>query len=167
MFLLSLLHIMAKALSVALIAVTSSQALRVYLFADHGLYWLWKLARREFVFFLPATPSASWALAVVCNINTKVIADFTGCLHFRLPVHCGGAYFFFNLVSSQVSVLVAAHVYNEYFDPASVEDAAVTKMDETTVWRFFGALSAAWLATMTFFLARIAVPSYRNTCVHS
>ena len=71
----------------------------------------------------------------------------------------GGAYFFFNLVTSQISVLVAVHVYNWSFE----DNGDGTKIDAELLWRIFGSLNAAWLIIMGFFLFRIAVTSHRHT----
>jgi len=38
-----------------------------------------------------------------------------------------------------------------------------TKIDAELLWRIFGSLNATWLIVMSFFLFRVAVPSYRHT----
>ena len=80
-------------------------------------------------------------------------------MQLRLPAHVGGVYFFFNLVTNQISVLVAVHVYNTSFD----DNGDGTKRDVEVLWRIFGSLNAAWLIVMSFFLFRVAVPSHRHT----
>ena len=96
---------------------------------------------------------------MIVVVIEKTIADFSGSLQFRLPAHLGGASFFFNLVTSQISVLVAVHVYNTSFE----DNGDATKIDDEVLWRFFGSLNAAWLVVMGFFLFRVAVPSHRHS----
>ena len=99
-----------------LLSVTSSKALGLYLLADHGIFIIYEVIRRDFIFFFPMLKSASYPGSLIFGVVNETIADFTGCLHFRLPAHLGGAYFFFNLVASQTSVLVAVHIYNTSFE---------------------------------------------------
>jgi len=100
---------------------------------------------------------------VSCLINifvgSKTIAEFSRSLQFRLPALLGGSYFFFNLVTSLISVLVAVHVYNTSFE----NNGDGTKIDAEVLWRIFGSLKSAWLVVMSFFLFRVAVPSHRHT----
>ena len=142
----------------ALLAVASSKALGLYLLADYGFYIKYKIFRRDLILFLPMPTTASYPVSLILGVVSKTIADFSGSLHFRLPCHLGGAYFFFNLVTSQISVLVTVHVYNTSFEDSG--DGA--KIDDEVLWRIFGSLNGAWLVVMSFFLFRVAVPSYRH-----
>ena len=63
-FLLSFLHIFAKAFSMALLAVTSSKALGLYLLADYFLFIMYKIIRRDLIFFLPMLSLVSYFFPV-------------------------------------------------------------------------------------------------------
>jgi hypothetical protein len=69
----------------------------------------------------------------------------------------GGAWFTFDLAKAQLSVLVVAHLYNEYCEDDE------TKLDPTTMWSVAGGLSALWLVSFGHFVLRVAVPEYRHT----
>ncbi|GMI41994.1 hypothetical protein TeGR_g8255 [Tetraparma gracilis] len=158
LMLLTALHIVAKAFSVALLAVTSSTTLLVYLMVDHGVFFLYKIVRNDWVMFFPMPLAMSVVNGLMFNLSQKAITDFTGCLQFRLPAHLGGSYFLFNLVSSQVGVLGSVYYYTKY-DGTDAAD----RMDAQSLWKFFTALSVAWAATFAFFVARIATSSHRST----
>jgi len=143
----------------ALLAVASPTALGLYLLADYGLFIMYKIIRRDLIIFIPMPSSVSYTVSLVVVVAEKTIMDLTGCFHFRLPAHLGGAYFFFNLVTSQISELVAVHVYNTSFE----DNVDGTKIDAEVLWRIFGSMNAAWLIVMSFFLFRVTVPSYRHT----
>ena len=158
-FLLSFLHIVAKAFSTALLAVSSPTVLGLYLLADHGLHITYRVFRRDLIFYFPMPSLVSYPFSFLIRVVEKTIVDFSGSLQFRLPSNLGGSYFFFNLVTSQISLLVAVHVYN-----TSVEDDGDgTKKDAKVLWRIFGSMNATWLIVMGFFFFRVAVPSHRHT----
>jgi hypothetical protein len=69
----------------------------------------------------------------------------------------GGSWFAFDLAKAQLSVLVVAHLYNEYCEDDE------TKLDPTTVWSVAGGLSALWLVSFGHFVLRVAVPDFRHT----
>jgi hypothetical protein len=77
----------------------------------------------------------------------KVVADFTGSPHFRLPFFLGGSYYAFCLASSQASVFACVHLYLEYADdPAS----GGNKIAAGTLWAAAGGLAAGWLTTFAY-----------------
>ena len=49
---LSFAHVMLRTFSCALLAVTNSQWLMYYLAADMGLFFLYKIVRRDFFYFV-------------------------------------------------------------------------------------------------------------------
>jgi hypothetical protein len=132
-------------------------------------------------YFAPVPAKATIPLGVVFRILEKIVVDFTGeigssmctgrartiyysnprshvgCFFYRMPMFVGGAWFAFDLAKAQISVLVVAHLYNEYCEDNE------TKMDATTVWTIAGGLFALWLVSFSHFVLRVAVPKYRHT----
>ncbi|GMI26215.1 hypothetical protein TeGR_g13329 [Tetraparma gracilis] len=151
--------IFAKAAGTALLAVTNPAWLWYYVLGDHGLHFAYRIARRDFVFFVPAPAAASYAFAPIVRVIFKVLCDFTGTLACRLPLLCGGSYFAWSLASSQVSVFAAAYLYIHF---APIPEGA-DKVAADTLWVGVTTLAAAWLVTWIFFVFRIAVPKYRHT----
>ena len=158
-FLLSFLHIFAKAFSMALLAVTSSQALGLYLLADYFLFIMYKIIRRDLIIFVPMPSLVAYPVSLIFGVVNKTIADFSGSVQLRLPAMLGGAYFLFYLVTSQISVLVAVYVYSTSFE----DNGDGTKIDAEVLWRIFGSLNVAWVVVMGIFFFRVAVPSHRPT----
>jgi hypothetical protein len=120
---------------------------------------VYRIARRDFVFFTPMPSAASYAVAPLFRSMFKIIVDFTGSPGFRLPLFLGGTYFSFCLASSQASVFVAVFLYHRY---ATLPEG-VDKIDGKTLYTGAIALSGAWLGAALFFTFRVAVPKFRHT----
>ncbi|GMI26201.1 hypothetical protein TeGR_g13326 [Tetraparma gracilis] len=151
--------IFAKAAGTALLAVTNPAWLWYYVLGDHGLHFAYRIARRDFVFFVPAPAAASYAFAPIVRVIFKVLGDFTGTLAVRLPLLSGGSYFAWSLASSQASVFAATYLYIHF---APIPEGA-DKVAADTLWVGVTTLAAAWLVTWIFFVFHIAVPKYRHT----
>jgi hypothetical protein len=153
------LQIVAKAASAALLAVTNGPMLLGYIAADHVLHLIYRVIRRDLIFFAPMPIVPSYVLSTIVRVLLKTLSDFTGSLHFRLPINQGGTYWFFSLAMSQVSVFASVHLYNEN----ATAPEGVEKIAADTLWAGAGGLAAAWLLTTAYFVFRIAVPKYRYT----
>ena len=103
--------------------------------------------------------AASYATSTLFRAMFKVVTDFTGSPHFRLPLICGGSYYAFCLASSQASVFAAVYAYINYATPPE----GVEKIKASTLWAGASVLAGAWLCAFLFFALRIAVPKYRHT----
>ena len=145
LFMMSAFQVMAKSAAAALLAVTNANWLLGYIAADHCLHIIYRIARRDYVYYAPMPPAASYVISPLIRVVTKAISDFTGCLVLRLPLHLGGSYFLFNLAMSQASVFACVHLYLEYA-PGDGAD----KIAAGTLWAGAGALAAGWLTTFTY-----------------
>ena len=74
---------------------------------------LYRVVRRDIVFYISMPAAASYLLAPVFQVVFKIVVDFTGSMQMRLPFMLGGQYWLFALFSSQVSVFVSVFLYNE------------------------------------------------------
>ncbi|GMI38335.1 hypothetical protein TeGR_g2682 [Tetraparma gracilis] len=152
-------QVLSKALATALLYATESSLLWTYIACDYGLYLGYKLIRRDIIWGYVAMPTIpSVIIAPIYRVFEKAMLDFTGSFHWRLPENMGGQYFLFNMVSTQIGVLAAVHLYN-----GNAPDEDGLKLGATLTWTAAGALTSAWLALLVYFVARIVVPSRRHT----
>ena len=112
-FVIGATQVLAKATATALLVVTYPRGWWLYFLADHGLLILYRVARKDIHFFLMMPVAVSYVAAPIIQVLMKVAVDFTGSMNLRLPLLLGGQYWLFALFSSQVSVFVSVHLYNE------------------------------------------------------
>ena len=80
--------------------------------SELGLFYLWKIGRREFLTSTRFDSKVSHAMASFLGlIVVQIIAGFTGCLHFRHPFLLGGIYFSMSMLWAQVFPFVALHLF--------------------------------------------------------
>jgi hypothetical protein len=156
---MSACQVIAKAAATALLAVTNTAWLLIYIAADHGLYLAYKVARKDIVYGDPMPTSTSYVVAPTSCVILKTMADFTGSPLWRLPALTGGAYWLFNLVMSQVSVFVCVYIYNEY----ATAPEGVDKIDGGLLWAGAAGLATGWLLAFAYFVYGVAVPELRHT----
>jgi hypothetical protein len=157
---LSSLHILAKGVTTALLVVTNTTWLLLYLAFDMALYFAYKVLMRDFIVYVTSSSSIeSFIVSIFYRIITKTLADFTGCATLRLPDELGGAYFTFNLVTSQVSVLVSLWLYNVYYEAPNDEP----KLPAETTWAFAVSTISLWVLTFAFFVTYVCDPKHRSS----
>ncbi|GMI24347.1 hypothetical protein TeGR_g5808 [Tetraparma gracilis] len=113
LFVISTTHILAKGIITALLAITNSAWLMLFMACDYGLYIAYKVVRSDLSYFIAMPATVAVPFSIVMRVLEKSVVDFTGCFSYRLPVFVGGAWFAFDLAKAQVSVLVVAHLYND------------------------------------------------------
>ena len=153
MFALSLLQLSAKGLSAALLFVTSVRWLVLYQCAVVGAFFLYKIARRDFLLYLPDTGVIA---AVVGRLTEILSAELVGLMGQRFPLQLGGMYFTFTLIQVQVGALVSVHLYNKY---AEGGDA---KLSPALTWGVAISIAAAWAITYLFFVLHVVTRSHRH-----
>ena len=85
MFLLSLLQVATKVFATALLALTNFNWLVIWLASDMGLFFLYKIARRDLIYFVPLVGWTKFAMAVFQRFTLKVVSDYSGVLFLRGP----------------------------------------------------------------------------------
>ncbi|GMI20517.1 hypothetical protein TeGR_g5060 [Tetraparma gracilis] len=156
---LSFCQVLAKGVAMALLAVTDVRTLLYYIVGDVGLSLAHKVAVNDFHQPFPLPWAASFVVSLVVRIMYKTIADFTGSPLYRLPTLLGGTTYCFTLVTSQISVLVAVHLYNKNFE-AGADQA---KLDASSMWQAATTMVIAWVCLFAYFVLRVAVPTKRWT----
>ena len=114
MTLISALHNLSRSVGCALLVVAGGgRLLMSFVGVELGLFYLWKIARREFQGSTRIDSKVSHVMySTLARIVLQIIAGFTGCLHFRHPFILGGFYFSMSMLWAQVFPFVALHLYN-------------------------------------------------------
>ncbi|GMI37485.1 hypothetical protein TeGR_g5057, partial [Tetraparma gracilis] len=157
-FVMCSLQALTRGVAMALLAVTNSGWMRAFVAADFGLFFVYKLARRDFLTYmaLPFWPSVGASLG--SRIVEKFVTDFTASPAFALPAFFGGAYWLSNLVFAHVFMMMAVYLYVKFCD----ESEGDNKIDAATLWKCAAALTTTWALVFGFFARRIVVPRYRH-----
>ena len=92
------LLLLVRSVSLALLAMVGGQWVLVYLVSDMGLYFVYKILRRDLWHWVPLEGAASVLESVLERLIVKVLVDFTGVIQFRGAAEMGGAFFTFNMV---------------------------------------------------------------------
>jgi hypothetical protein len=101
------LLLLVRSVSLALLAMVGGQWVLVYLVSDMGLYFVYKILRRDLWHWIGLEGAASVIESVLGRLIVKVLVDFTGVIQFRGPGEMGGAGFTFNMVRACESRPVA------------------------------------------------------------
>jgi hypothetical protein len=162
MFSLAALQVVAKCVSVALLAATNVTWLVYYLSGDMMLYLVYKLIRGDFIYVIPVPLTAAVPLSLLVRVVEKTITDFTGCMIMRLPYQMGGAYYSFNMLMNFISVPGITHLYLEYAE-STEEEGGAEKLGAVVLWTFNVVILLTSAALFAFFLFRVIVPRFRKT----
>ena len=103
----------SKAFACVLCNVESGSVLAVYLGVDIGLALLYKVARRDFTYWVPGGTTGSFILSIMSRVGMKVVMDFTG-LQARHPYEYGGAYYTFTIITSPFVCFYFGSRYTSY-----------------------------------------------------
>jgi hypothetical protein len=126
-------HALGRTFATALLAQVSWLGLVAFMVADHAKFQLYKLARADFIYWMPGTGAPFSSLM---RFFDKVLMDFVGFIQVRHPGELGGAYFLSEAVTSQFYVLVAAILYWRCYTPSITSDdvvGAVVNTDHSTL----------------------------------
>ena len=85
MFLLSVLQLVAKVFSTALLALTNPLWLIIWVSGDLLFYLGYKLARRDFIYFTPFKGITKYIMSFMERMVGKVLVDYTGLMLLRGP----------------------------------------------------------------------------------
>ena len=162
------LLLLVRSVSTALLSLAGGPWLLVYYGSDMGLYFAYKILRRDFWHWVPVVGAAGVVWSVVNRVVVKVIVDHTGAVQFRGAGEMGGCYFSFDMVRmrpiapaltpvntltcvarSQIIALAASFVATRVY---YASDPAQPVMEESRAWTIVGSLSAGWLTLFLSFL---------------
>jgi hypothetical protein len=92
------LLLLVRSVSMALLAMAGGQLVPLYLVSDMGLYFMYKILRRDLWHWLPFKGWTSVVESVLERLVVKILADFTGVIQFRGSGELGGTWFSLNMV---------------------------------------------------------------------
>ena len=145
MTLMSSLHNLSRSLGCALLAYSDANKVIIFIGSETGFYLVYKILRQDFHYWIRGFPLIS---SLIHRIIVKVIADFTGCLHFRHPYEMGGLGFTISMIWAQAFPFVAL----QYFD-GEMKDTSTS---------FLAVSFTAWLVLNIIFFCTVDL-SYLNT----
>ncbi|GMI36431.1 hypothetical protein TeGR_g5515, partial [Tetraparma gracilis] len=122
----------------------------VYMAGDHALYQLYRIARRDYLHFIPGFNAP---FSFLYRVLEKTVADFTSCWALRSPIMMHGCYFLFNQLTTFASVLASVYVYTS---------TGHDHLPAQTLWISASSISAAWALTYLS-LVLMVKPEWRST----
>ena len=119
---------------------------------------LFKILRRDFWYWVRVEGVLSIALSALERFLVKVVADFTGCVHFRHPFELGGAAYSLSMVWAQIMPFVALNWYSK----ENKEDLRLLLGVNFTIWLvlngfFFLSIEKSFVKT---FFTTMTAPEY-------
>jgi hypothetical protein len=141
MMLMSTLHNLSRSAGYAILAVEDKMLAVKFFGAEMGVYLAYKLVRRDFWWWGNIEGVVSVVLSFLERSIVKIIADFTGCIHFRHPYELGGTGYSLSMIWAQVFPFVALQ-----FSTSEKKELLASMLQVS-----FG----AWLTLNTLFFAGI------------
>jgi hypothetical protein len=103
----SALLLLLRSVSTALLSMAGEKWLLVYYASDMGLYFMYKILRRDFWNWVPLVGAADVAWSVVNRLVVKVVVMHTGTVQCRGAGEMGGCYFAFDMARTVCPVAPA------------------------------------------------------------
>jgi hypothetical protein len=145
LFLFILAHAMGKLTTIPLLLKMSPAALGAYLCGAMALYLLYKLARRDFQYWVP---TAGAGVSLVARVLGKLYVDFSGNPHLRHPFEAGGAAYLFMLCETQGTLVASTVAYSRL-------SAADDEIDDAPLFSALALLVGTWAVALGTFLLSI------------
>jgi hypothetical protein len=145
LFLFVLAHAMSKLTTIPLLLKTSLAALAAYLVGAVALYMLYKLARRDFQYWIPTTGAG---MSLISRVLGKLYADFSGNPQFRHPNEVGGAAYLLMLCETQGTLVASTVAYTRLY-------AGDDKIDDALLFTALAVLVGTWAISLGTFLLSI------------
>ena len=94
----SALLLLVRSVSTALLSMAGGNWVLVYYVSDMGLYFMYKILRRDFWHWAPLVGAANVVWSILNRLIVKVLVGHTGVIQFRGAGEMGGCYFAFDMV---------------------------------------------------------------------
>ena len=143
MMALSLAHTLLQTFSCALLAVMDIKLLYIYIGADVGIYFLYKIVRKDVYYFPNISGVARLVTAIVERGGAKIMISFTLMFQLRHPCEAGGLMWFSSLLYSMVESLVSVYLYSNNYEDDS-------KLDTETLRAFILSLYMWLISAVSF-----------------
>ena len=160
MTLISALHNISRSVGYALMMSTDPLLLAQFAIGEFGLYIFWKVSRNDFLFFAKFDGALTNVVgSLMHHTISKVVADFSGCLHLRHCYGLGGLAFSLSVAWAQAFPFVALQLYDDQGDLKKRENIQWFVLSSFVLWAI---LTIWFLATIdlrflhTFFTSKTA-----------
>ncbi len=145
LFVFVLAHAMGKLTAIPLLLKTSPAALAAYLGGAMALYLFFKLARRDFQYWIP---TAGAGVSLVCRVFGKLYVDFSGNPQIRHPNEVGGMVYLLTLCETQGTLVASTVAYSRLY-------AGDDKIDDAPLFTALAVLVGTWAVALGTFLLSI------------
>ena len=102
MMLLSFAHVLLLTSACALLALTNANWLLLFLGVDMGIFYLYKIVRRDLSLFLNLAGVVRVVAAISERLGAKILVNFTMLIQLRHPQEVGGFPFLVSILTSVV-----------------------------------------------------------------
>jgi len=151
MTLMSALHNLSRSIGAVLFIVFGGKTLTlVVLGVEMILYLLFIISRRDFhVAYSTLEGPVGIAGSLTARVASKLIADFSGCLHLRHPQEMGGMVFTVGVIWSQLFPFVALTLFDEHHDLYNLN------FQKQHITLFLASIAGLWAILTVVFLCSI------------
>ncbi|GMH82328.1 hypothetical protein TrST_g12551 [Triparma strigata] len=137
---ISFAQVLLLTFSCALLAVTNSKFLALFIGLDMGLYFLYKIIKKDFYQQHNVSGIVRFINSLFTRLCGKLMVNFTMMFQLRNPCEVGGFLFMFAVFYSIIGSFVAAHLYSNYYE-------GTTKLSDETLKNVLVTLSVVWLVS--------------------
>mmetsp|Transcript_7273 Transcript_7273/g.14707 ORF Transcript_7273/g.14707 Transcript_7273/m.14707 type:complete len:420 (+) Transcript_7273:3-1262(+) len=147
--------LLIRCTTIVLLALLGRRWAFAYIGVDLGLYFLVKILRGDFWYWVPAGGAIEIVFSIFARFLVKIINDFTSIVQFRHPNEVGGIYWTFGFVLTMGSLPAAIKIY---------EGQGGDQLVANFAWRLLCVLIPITLTVFLIFLFHIE-KKYRHTFI--
>jgi hypothetical protein len=125
MMLLSAGMLLIRCTTIVLLGLIGGSWAFLYIGADLGLFFLVKILRGDFWYWLPVGGWLEIVSSILFRVVGKIIVDFTSIAQLRHPNEVGGVYWLFGLVLTIGSLPVSIYFCSTYVDEKAIDVASL------------------------------------------
>jgi hypothetical protein len=153
------LMLLLRSIGVAMILFVNAKWCIAYFLGDYLLYFVYKLVRADFTYWLPTSSlQADVLISFTFRLFAKLVCDYTGVLQFRGGGELGGLYYSVNTLTALLTPIIGTTLYVG----SRGEDEVGGGGEERDLWSLVLLLGAAWLAVFFIFVL-LMKKEYRHT----
>ncbi|GMH79508.1 hypothetical protein TL16_g08170 [Triparma laevis f. inornata] len=144
----------SKSFAVVLANVESTNILVLYITVDVGFAFLVKVARSDFMYWVPIQSYfVRWCFSFAVRLTTKITADFAGTLQFRHPLENGGLHFMMTIFMTPFVCLYFGGRYLRFVEEEENRASMNYVFESSQIYGGLGALACLqFLCFVTFML---------------
>ncbi|GMH90820.1 hypothetical protein TrST_g3882 [Triparma strigata] len=147
MIAISFAQVLLLTFSCALLAMTNTKFLALFIGLDTGIFSLYKIIKKDF--YQQYNLSGILRLTQACLTRlttTKLMVNYTMMFQLRNPNEAGGFMFMFAVLYSIVGSFISAHLYSNYYE-------GTTKLSDESLKNVLVTFSVVWLVSAVSFVS--------------